>query len=77
VHITQNDGRKPFDLQSYRYIKYSRDFTDVTRFKKELGHYAALAATGELEYSNPVEDFLPDELRVRKPEGLVFYVSRR
>jgi hypothetical protein len=76
IHITQDDGKKPFDVASYRYVKYSRDFSKVAEFKRQLKHYADLAAKGELEYSNPVEDSLPEELRTRKPGGLVLYVTR-
>jgi len=58
VIVTQDRDTVPFDLRQYRNIKYGTHIKDVASFRKELRSVAKGALEGNVEFSNPVTDFL-------------------
>lgn len=57
ILLTQNTSDLPFDLRSYRVIRYDTDFSQINRARGELLEYARLALRRELLFGNPVTDF--------------------
>lgn len=59
VLLTQSIEDVPFDLKSYRVIKYSVPFYEARKLPQELKEIAEKAKRGKLRFGNPVTDFLP------------------
>lgn len=59
VLLTQSIEDVPFDLKSYRVIKYSVHFHEALKLPQELKEIAEKAKRGKLRFGNPVTDFLP------------------
>lgn len=58
IIITENIPSLPFDLKSYRAKEYSTHFTKFAELIEALDKYLHGAISGEVTYSNPVNDFL-------------------
>lgn len=58
IIITENISSLPFDLKSYRAKEYSTHFTKFAELIEALDKYLHGAITGQVIYSNPVNDFL-------------------
>ncbi len=58
IIITENISSLPFDLKSYRAKEYSTHFTKFAELIEALDKYLHGAISGEITYSNPVNDFL-------------------
>lgn len=58
IIITENISSLPFDLKSYRAREYSTHFTKFAELIDALDKYLHGAVSGEVVYSNPVNDFL-------------------
>lgn len=65
VLLTQSIEDVPFDLRSYRMIRYSIHFNEAPKLSKELKEIGEGAKTGKIRFSNPVADFLP---QMREPK---------
>jgi hypothetical protein len=63
VLITQSIEDVPFDLRSYRMIRYSRDFSEAPKLSQALKDIGETARSGSIGFGNPVTDFLP-QMRV-------------
>lgn len=57
--LTQSFEDVPFDLKSYRVIKYSVHFYEAPKLTQKLKKIAEKAKRGKLRFGNPVTDFLP------------------
>lgn len=61
VMISQDEPHSaPFDLRSYRITQYGDRFDVYEEAKKALERTAADIMAGEIEFGNPVSDFLGD-----------------
>ena len=60
ILLTQEIGDVPFDLQSYRTLEYDPHFARIESAKATLRDYAQRFARGEMQFGNPVSDYLPD-----------------
>ena len=63
VLLTQDISDVPFDLHAYRILQYSLHFVEMETAKAGLRQLAQKFAKGEIEFSNPVMDFLPGDLK--------------
>ncbi len=57
IMITQNIEELPFDIRSYKIIKYGMHFNEVKSLKSELSRLFMGFADGSMEFGNPVTDF--------------------
>lgn len=57
ILITQDIDELPFDLRSYRVVRYSTHFAKMNQASNELSDLAREAANGTLLFGNPVKDF--------------------
>lgn len=57
ILITQELEDIPFDLQSYRVIRYSTHFNEIDNAIKQLQEYASNFLKGETYFGNPFSDF--------------------
>jgi hypothetical protein len=60
IMITQDIGEIPFDLRSYRVIKYSVHYNEVALLQAALRGVAQSHQRGEVTFGNPVMDFAPE-----------------
>ena len=60
ILLTQDIEDVPFDLQPYRTLEYDMHFVKIQSAKATLKDYAQKFARGEMKFSNPVIDFLPN-----------------
>jgi len=58
VLLTQSIEDVPFDLKSYRMIRYSLRFDKARQMSEKLTDVAHKAITGNIGFGNPVMDFL-------------------
>jgi hypothetical protein len=71
VIIVQSIEEVPFDLASYRVIPYSTHFRETPKFMQELKIRGEKVKSGELEFSNPISDFInPDFFKQEIHPGL-------
>lgn len=59
VLVTQSMENVPFDLRSYRIIRYSTHFEDTETFFEDLRQVAEKHQAEEIVFGSPVTDFLP------------------
>jgi flagellar motility protein MotE (MotC chaperone) len=59
VPLTQSIEEVPFDLRSYRIIRYSLDFVEAPKLLQSLKVVAENAKSGKVDFGNPVTDFHP------------------
>jgi hypothetical protein len=59
ILLSQSIEGLPFDLLSYRVIKYSTHFKDAPQLAQTLKEMGEKAKCGNLIFGNPVTDFLP------------------
>ncbi len=61
--LTQSIDEVPFDLKSYRLLKYSTHFAEIASAQETLKSYAEGSREGNIEFGSPVTDFVPiDEM---------------
>ncbi|MCL2593850.1 MAG: hypothetical protein FWD82_10905 [Defluviitaleaceae bacterium] len=59
IAITKDDlSTLPFDLKQYRVYKYGTEFTEFDELKKYISKNLKGAINEEIDFSNPVKDFL-------------------
>lgn len=58
IIITEDITSLPFDLKNYRAKEYSTHFTKFAELVESLEKYMHGAISGDIVYSNPVNDFL-------------------
>ena len=61
ILITQSIEEVPFDLKSYRLLKYSVHFAQIDEAKEKLVTYARGALDESIEFGSPVTDFYSGE----------------
>lgn len=59
VLLAQSIDEMPFDLRSYRIIRYSVRFAEATRLRADLADVARGLQNGTLTFGSPVSDFAP------------------
>ncbi len=57
ILLTQDISEVPFDLRSYRLIRYGTDFREMNGTRDDLSKVAAAHLRGEISFSNPMSDF--------------------
>lgn len=62
VLITQSIDDIPFDLRSYRVIRYSTQFDTADVLSTQLAEIAKANSDGGIEFGSPIIDFLPDSI---------------
>ncbi len=60
--LTQNISELPFDLRSYRVIRYSLNYRDADELKVQLRDIGAVHLKGGMHFGNPVSDFVPSHV---------------
>ena len=60
ILLTQNIEDIPFDLQTYRTLEYDTHFVKIRSAWATLNDYALKFARGEMQFGNPVMDYLPN-----------------
>lgn len=60
IIITQDLEELPFDIKSYRAIKYSLNFNKLPELIKELRKLLLGAIDDSVKYGNPVSDYIPN-----------------
>ena len=60
ILLTQDIEDVPFDLQPYRILEYDTHFVKIENAKATLKDYAQKFARGEMQFGNPVIDYLPN-----------------
>jgi len=55
--LTQNISELPFDLRSYRVIRYSLNYRDADNLKIQLREIGEAHLRGSIHFGNPVSDF--------------------
>ena len=58
ILLTQNIDEVPFDLKSYRLLEYSTHFHKIKDAKENLTRYAEGFLNKNIQFGNPVTDFL-------------------
>ncbi len=61
VLLAQSMDEVPFDLRSYRIVRYSTEFDEIDTLKEQLVEIGKRHAAGEIEFGSPVSDFLTDK----------------
>lgn len=64
VLLAQTEEGIPFDITSYRVIRYSVRFDEAPKLSQTLKELGVKAKSGKLGFGNPVSDFLP---QIREP----------
>lgn len=64
ILLTQDIQDLPFDLRSYRVIRYTTQFQNMDRARKQLEETALGFSTGETEFGSPTSDFLGQPTRL-------------
>ena len=59
ILLTQDIEEIPFDLQPYRVLEYDTHFAKIQCAKEILKDYARKFARSEMQFGNPVKDYLP------------------
>lgn len=62
VMITQRLETLPFDLRPYRANEYTTNFQNAERLAVVLTEIARAVASGSADFSNPVQDYAPNQL---------------
>ena len=62
ILLTQDIDEVPFDLRSYRILAYDTHFARIQSSIATLRDYARKFANREIQFGNPVQDFLPSGL---------------
>ena len=57
ILLSQNIDEVPFDLKSYRLLKYDVHFSRIEEAKKQLGEYAKKFLEKTIAFGSPVTDF--------------------
>lgn len=60
VLMAQDLDEVPFDLRSYRIVRYGVHFSDMARAREELSRLVSQAIAGEVSFGSPVTDFQPE-----------------
>jgi hypothetical protein len=66
ILLTQSIESLPFDLQGYRAVPYGTNFIEADRMREQLAELASHALTGDMQFGNPVSDYLKAEIRFSK-----------
>jgi hypothetical protein len=61
VLLAQSIEEVPFDLRSYRIVRYSTEFDEVENLVSQLKEIGSRHAAGEIDFGSPITDFLPDK----------------
>ena len=61
ILLTQDIEDVPFDLQPYRTLEYDTHFVKIQNARATLKDYAQKFARGEMQFGNPVIDYLPND----------------
>ena len=70
ILATQSIDEVPFDLTSYRLLEYDTHFTRIDDARTKLASYAKGFLEGEIQFGNPVTDFLGPGVNVgQEPRG--------
>ena len=69
ILLTQSVEDVPFDLRSYRVVVYSTRFNEIKKLSDVLMKMGEKAKHHSLDFSNPVIDFLPQELPLIKSDA--------
>ncbi len=64
ILLTQNISDLPFDLRSYKVIRYGNDFRIMKQAEEELTELAKNAFVGKVPFGNPVKDFAGSERKI-------------
>ena len=60
ILLTQDIEDIPFDLQLYKTLEYDTHFVRIQKAMTTLKEYAQKFVRGEIQFSNPVTDYLPN-----------------
>ena len=60
VLLAQSIDEVPFDLRSYRIVRYSTEFDEVEKLVEQLEEIGTKHVEGDIEFGSPITDFLPD-----------------
>lgn len=60
ILLTQSIDDVPFDLRSYRLLKYSTHFAEIAEARAVLTDYAVRFVRGEMLFGSPVTDFFAE-----------------
>lgn len=60
VLLAQSMDEVPFDLRSYRIVRYSTEFDEIDSLRQQLQEIGTKHKAGDIEFGSPVSDFLPD-----------------
>ena len=68
ILLTQDIEDVPFDLKTYRTLEYDAHFVKIQNAKATLKDYAQKFARDEMQFGNPVIDYLPNAQALAKVE---------
>jgi hypothetical protein len=69
VLITQSMEDIPFDLRTYRVIRYSTQFDAAGKLREQLEAIGKGHRDGDIDFGSPVIDFLPDQAIANVRDG--------
>jgi hypothetical protein len=61
VLLAQSMDEVPFDLRSYRIVRYSTEFDEAENLASQLEKIGEKHVDGEIEFGSPITDFLLDD----------------